>query len=114
LISNGWSAAAPGSLAPTSAHGAFIPATTLGAPQTIASGCPLPTSTRHTVNLSAFGCFSTLSTRPTTTPVKGGATLTHCSTSRPDMVNRCASASVVNGGSTSVRNHFSENCICVF
>ena len=53
--------------------GAFMPAAALGAPQTICSGAPPPASTVHTRSRSASGCGATLSMRPTTTPVNGGA-----------------------------------------
>src|SRR4051812_48964237 len=114
VMRNGLSSLSPDSAAPTTAHGAFMPAATLGAPQTISSRLPLPTSTLQTVNRSVLGCFSTARTTPTTTPEKAGATGSHASTSRPDMVSRCASSVVVNAGSTSVRSQLSENCMCRF
>ena len=61
-------ASAGGSSAPTRAHGTRIPASTLGAPQTMLRCSPAPTSTMQTRRRSASGCFSTATTRPTTTP----------------------------------------------
>ncbi len=113
LISNGRSGDSPGSRAPTTASGAFMPAATLGAPHTTCNGSPLPTATRHTVSLSAFGWRSMASTSPTTTPEKPGATGRTSSTSSPDIVSRCASSSVVNAGSTIVRSQRSENCMAL-
>ncbi len=46
----------PGSVAPSSAHGASMPAAAFGAPQTIESVSLAPTSTVHTRSRSAFGC----------------------------------------------------------
>src|SRR5882672_9403739 len=104
-------ASPPGSVAPTSARGAFIPAATLGAPHTTERGAPVPASTLHTVSRSAFGCFCTDSTWPTTTPLKGGATGEQVSTSTPDIVSRCASSSDPSGGSTKLRSQRSEICM---
>src|SRR5262245_24866017 len=101
----------PGSAAPTSAQGTFIPGATFGAPHTTSSGTPLPTSTVQTVSRSAFGCLATLSTCATTTPVNGLATGSTDSTSNPDMVRRCASSGVVNRGSTIVLSQLSGNCM---
>ena len=99
----------PGSTAPSSAQGTSIPAAAFGAPQTICSACAAPTSTVHTRRRSAFGCGSTLSIRATTTWSNAGATGSMRSTSSPAMVNLSASADVDSAGSTSVRNHCSEN-----
>ncbi len=44
------------------------PAATLGAPQTIWRGSPLPISTLVRLSLSALGCFSVLSTSPIISP----------------------------------------------
>ena len=46
-----------GSLAPIIAIGTYIPSLTLGAPHTIESVSPSPTSTLQTLNLSASGCL---------------------------------------------------------
>ena len=105
LISN------PGSSAPTSAHGAFMPTLTFAAPHTMDSGAPSPTSTVSTFSLSASGCLSLLSTSPTTTLSNGGATGDSSSTSSPAMVSRCASSSLDSKGLMRVRNQDSENCI---
>ena len=101
----------PGSSAPTSAQGAFMPATALGAPQTIVRRAPVPASTVHTRRRSALGCGSTFSIFATTTPEKGGAAGTASSTSRPAIVNRSHSPAESSGGSTSVRSQRSENLI---
>src|SRR3990172_6913305 len=101
----------PGSSAPASASGAFIPAATFGAPQTTSSRRPFPASPLHPVSRSAPGCFRTSSTRATTTVEKTGATGVTVSTSTPDIVSRCASSSVVNAGSTIVRSQLSGNCM---
>ena len=94
------------SRAPTFASGASIPARTFGAPHTIESVSP-PASTLHTLSLSALGCRATSSTRAATTPSNGGTSGSHDSTSRPDMVSRCASSSVVSDGSTRRRSQLS-------
>ena len=57
LISNGLPFA--GSVAPTSAHGTFMPARTFGAPQTMLQRLPVPASTLQTLSRSALGCCST-------------------------------------------------------
>src|SRR5688572_5825903 len=97
----------PGSFAPTIASGAFMPTRTFVAPQTTCSGPPLPMLTSQSVSLSAFGCLATVRISPTTMPLKGGATALRDSTSRPDMVSRCASASVSSDGSTRARSQLS-------
>src|SRR5450755_84484 len=101
----------PGSVAPMRAHGTTIPAATLGAPQTIDKGSPVPASTRHTVRRSALGWRSTSSTCAATTPLNAGAAFARSSTSRPAMVSAWASASLSSGGSTKVRSQCSENFI---
>src|SRR5712691_11495236 len=101
----------PGRRVPTSATGAFIPVTTLGAPQTIESGAAPPTLTLHRVSRSASGCFATSSTCPTTTLPKAGATGSTDSTSSPPMVSTFASSWVGNFGSTNDRSQCSENFI---
>ena len=78
----------PGSTAPTSAHGTFMPAAALGAPQTICKASPWPASTRHTLSLSASGCLSADRISATTIPENDGATGSSSSTSRPDIVSR--------------------------
>src|SRR5439155_20983706 len=101
----------PGSFAPTSAQGTTMPGAALGAPQTIDNGAALPTSTLHTVNRSALGWRSTLRSLPTTTPVNGGAAGARSSTSRPAIVSRCASSSLLMLGLTKERSQCSENFI---
>ena len=46
----------PGSTVPTRPTATFCPCATLGAPQTMPSGSPSPTSTRQALSLSALGC----------------------------------------------------------
>jgi len=104
-------AKSPGNFAPTLAHGTFMPTAALGAPHTICSGSPSPTSTLQSFSLSASGCFSAATIRATTTPLKGGATAWASSTSSPAMVIRWPRASVSSGGLTKVRSQFSENCM---
>src|SRR5512135_1109840 len=103
----------PGSFAPTSAHGAFMPTVTFCAPHTMVSGSACPTSTVNTFKRSASGCLSLVSTCATTTFSKAGATGTMASTSSPAMVNRCDNSSLDSEGFTKVRNQDSENCISV-
>ena len=55
LIWNGLPSSPGGSSAPTSAQGTLMPARALGAPQTMLSRAPCPTSTWHTRRRSAFG-----------------------------------------------------------
>ena len=77
LISNGLPSAPGGSTAPAMAQIAFMPARTFGAPQTMFSRVPVPTSTWQTFRRSAFGCLATSSTSATTTFENGGATGLH-------------------------------------
>jgi len=100
-----------GMRAPTVASGAFIPAQTLGAPQTICKGPSSPAATWHTCNLSASGCASTDSTSATTTPLKPPATGSTESTSRPAIVSCSASCWVSSPGLTHSRNQPSLNFI---
>jgi len=101
----------PGSVAPSRAQGASMPAAALGAPQTTVSAAASPTSTVHTRRRSAFGCGATASMRPTTTPANGGAAGRASSTSRPAIVRRSASSPLSTGGLHIVRSHCSENCM---
>ena len=97
---------------PTSATGAFMPAATFGAPQTIASGLALPRidlAHREPVGVRMRRDFEHLDRPPPSRTA--GATGSSASTSSPDMVSRCASSSVVNAGSTRVRSQLSENCM---
>ena len=57
----------PGSRAPTLATGTRMPASQLGAPQTICRGSPSPMSTVVTRRWSLSGWGTQVSTRPTTT-----------------------------------------------
>jgi hypothetical protein len=102
-------ASPPGSIAPSSAHGASIPAAAFGAPQTIVRRAGAPTSTTQTQSLSAFGCADTASILATTTPENGGPALATSSTSRPAIVSASHSCAVEIGGSQSVRSQRSEN-----
>ena len=101
---------AGGSFAPTRATGTLIPTATLGAPQTIWSGSPLPASPTFTVvtlSLSASGCCSTVKTSPTTTPEKSLATRVKSSSSKPAMVSCSPICSADKLGFTHWRNQFS-------
>ena len=100
-----------GSKAPTSAHGTLMPAVTFGAPHTMPSTWPDPTSTWQTLRRSAFGWRATDSTSLTTTPVNGGAAGCNSSTSMPDIVNSSANAGLDSGGSQNWRSQDSGNCI---
>ena len=81
----------PGNTAPMVANGTLTPTATLGAPQTICSGSPVPLSTVATRSLSASGCGFSANTFATTTLEKGGAAAIILSTSNPAMVRRSAS-----------------------
>ncbi len=102
----------PGSSAPTSAQGTFMPAATLGAPQTMAKRFAVAGIDCAQVELVGIRMLvRPSSTSATTTPENGGATGSSASTSSPAMVSRCASSSLVSGGLTKVRSQLSENCI---
>ena len=101
----------PGNTAPGSAQGTRTPAETLGAPQTMRSVEPVPASTSQTRSLSASGCGSTALTTATTTFEKAGANAATSSTSRPAIVRRSASSSVVQSGAHQARNHRSGTFI---
>src|SRR5690606_7074659 len=101
----------PGSSAPTRASGTVSPCAALGAPHTICSGSPEPSSTWHTRSLSASGCGAIETMRATTTPANGGATGAVSSTSRPAMVSRWASSSAAISGWTRARSQDSGNCM---
>ena len=88
----------PGKTAPILAHGTLMPALALGAPQTICSGDACPTSTVHTCRWSEFSWLTHVKIFPTTTPVKGGAIVVICSTSRPAMVRVSVNSSLVKSG----------------
>ena len=94
----------PGSVAPSSASGVFMPARTLEAPQTICS-LRLPPSTWHTVSLSAPGWRSTERTSPTTTPSNAGAAGSIDSTSMPPMVRRAPTVAASQPVSTHSLSH---------
>ena len=91
--------------------GTFWPTATLGAPQTMVSDSPVPTSTSVTRSLSAFGCCTASRISATTMCANGGATGRHSSTSMPESVSSSHSASVVNGGSQNSRSQDSGNCM---
>ena len=111
LILKGWPSAPGGKTAPTVAQGTRMPGRALGAPHTICSGWACPTSTWHTRKRSASGCCSALSTKPTTTPVNGGATGSSSSTSKPAMVKVSASCWLLSSGLQNSRNQDSGNCM---
>src|SRR5690348_1276931 len=99
----------PGSVAPSSAQGTRKPFAAFGAPQTTCNARSRPTSTVQTRSRSASGCGATCVIVPTTTCAKDGAARTTSSTSKPAIVSLSHNAAVSIGGSTSVRNHRSEN-----
>ena len=111
LMAKGLPSSPGGSSAPTSAHGTLMPARALGAPHTMFSKLPCPTSTWHTRRRSALGCCSACLISPTTTWVNGGATGRTSSTSNPPMVSTSASWLVVSGGLQNSRNQDSGNCM---
>ncbi len=74
LILKGLPSSPGGNSAPTMAQGTLIPTRALGAPQTILSKLPCPTSTLQTRKRSASGCCTASLISPTTMPVKEGAT----------------------------------------
>ena len=111
LIKKGLPSSPGGSAAPTVAQGTRMPARALGAPHTILSGCPCPTSTWQTRKRSALGCCTASRIRPTTTPLNGGATGSSSSTSRPAMVKVSASCWLVRGGLQKARSQDSGNCM---
>ena len=111
LIRNGLPSSPGGKTAPTSAQGTLIPTRALGAPHTMLSKAPCPTSTSHTCSLSAFGCLVVDLISPTTMFENGGATGLSSSTSRPAIVRVSASCWVESGGLQNSRNQDSGNCI---
>src|SRR6185312_13477307 len=104
----------PGSVAPTIASGTLMPTRALGAPQTICSGSPCPTSTLHTCSRSASGCFSAATISATTTPARSSPSGVSSSTSSPAMVSAWASWARSALISTSSRSQFSENFMLVY
>ncbi|MNS73044.1 hypothetical protein D3C72_1064720 [compost metagenome] len=111
LILKGWPSSPGGSSAPTVAQGMRMPTRALGAPQTMFSSSGPPTSTWQMRRRSASGCCTASLISPTTMPVKGGATGSISSTSRPAMVRVSASSWVVSCGLQYSRNQDSGNCI---
>ncbi|MDT4821852.1 hypothetical protein FQZ97_550410 [compost metagenome] len=111
LMRKGLPSSPGGSSAPTRAHGTLMPTRALGAPHTMFSKAPCPTSTWHTRKRSAFGCCTASLISPTTMRVKGGATGRRSSTSKPPMVSVSASAALSRGGLQNSRSQDSGNCI---
>ena len=111
LIRKGLPSSPGGSSAPTSAQGTRMPTRALGAPHTMLSKLPCPTSTWQTRRRSALGCCWAALISPTTIWQKGGATGLRSSTSRPAMVNTSANWRVLMGGLQNSRNQDSGNCI---
>ena len=101
-----------GKTAPTVATATLRPLRTFGAPQIICRLLPLPISTMQRLNLSALGCLSQLTTTPTTTPSKSGATGPILSTSRPAMVNFSAKSISLTFGSDHSLSHEVDIFIC--
>ena len=100
----------PGSTAPTCAHGTFMPAATLGAPQTIDSGAaPADVDAAHRqtvgVRMPLDGERSCRRRRRRTAARPARALRLRC---RPSSARRPA-PSLSSGGSTSVRSQCSEN-----
>ena len=101
----------PGNTAPGKEQGTLMPTLTLGAPQTIWINSPVPASTWVMFKRSASGCFSTCLTSAITTPVNAGAAGSTSSTSKPDMVSKCANSSALLLGDTHFCNQSYENCM---
>ena len=114
LIRKGLPSSPGGSSAPTRAHGTRIPTRALGAPQTMLSKAPCPTSTWHTRRRSALGCWTASLISPTTILVNGGATGRLSSTSRPPMVRVSASSLLDSAGLQNSRNQDSGNCMALY
>src|SRR4029453_6042290 len=85
-----------------------------GAPQTLLSKAPCPTSTWHTRRRSASGCWTASLISPTTILVNGGAAGRRSSTSSPPMVSVSASSWVVSGGLQNSRSQDSGNCMLFY
>ena len=102
----------PGSAAPTSAHGAVMPAAAFGAPQTICSGAPAPASTR--AHAQAVGVRMRRDAIDRADDDAGerrrGRPRRPRPRGRPSSARRTA-PSLSSGGSTSVRSQRSENFI---
>src|SRR5689334_13990141 len=111
LIAKGLPSSPGGSSAPTRAVGTLMPARAFGAPQTMFSSAPCPTSTWHTRRRSALGCCTASLISPTTTLVNGGAAERRSSTSSPPMVSTSAICCVDSGGLQNARSQDSGNCI---
>ena len=93
-----------GNLTPGTASGLFMPATTLGAPQTTSTGSPCPVITRQTLSRSALGCLPTSTTSAMTTPSSPSPSVCTPSTSSPAIVSLSVSAVVSRSGSIQSRN----------
>src|SRR3954466_1236775 len=111
LIAKGLPSSPGGSSAPTSAVGTLMPTRALGAPHTMLSSTPCPTSTWQTRRRSALGCWTASLISPTTTLLKGGATGRRSSTSSPPMVRASAICCVDSGGLQNSRSQDSGNCM---
>src|ERR1700712_4704878 len=111
LIRKGLPSSPGGNSAPTKAHGTLMPTRALGAPQTMLSKAPCPTSTWQTFRRSAFGCCVASLISPTTIFVKAGAAWRRSSTSKPPIVSVSASSTLLIGGLQNSRNQDSGNCI---
>ena len=104
----------PGSTAPTVATGTLMPAAMFGAPHTICTGSPAPTSTVTTCRWSLSGCSSQVSTCPTTTPSSAAPVLSTASTPVPVRSSRSQNAFVSEGTSTYSLSHFKDTFISFF
>src|SRR3954468_10777444 len=111
LIANGLPSSPGGSSAPTSAVGTLMPTRAFGAPQTMFSSAPCPTSTWHTRRRSAVGCCAASLISRTTTFVKGGASGRSSSTSSPPMVSVSAISCVLSVGLQNARSQDAGDCM---
>ena len=82
---------------PTVATGILLPASQLGAPQTICKGAGPPMSTVQTLSFSALGWGARVRTWPMTTPGGTPPTWSIPSTSSPADVSFAASSLAVQG-----------------
>ena len=101
----------PGSTAPTQATGTLMPAAMFGAPHTICTASPAPTSTVTTCIWSLSGCGSHVATNPTTTPSSAAPVFSTASTPVPVRSSRSQNAFVSAGTSTYSESHLSDTFI---
>ncbi len=104
----------PGSTAPTQATGTLMPAAMFGAPQTICTGSPAPTSAVTTCMWSESGWGSQVSTCPTTTPSKASPVCSTPSTPVPVRSSRSQNAFKSPGTCVYSESHFKDTFIASF